>query len=72
MQDKSNFNILVEQLMAQGMSESEAKKRAWRSTIGDIAFDTIAGAVSGSVSGGLHSGVQTAVVNADAKKNYSG
>jgi hypothetical protein len=72
MVDKSNFNILVEALMAQGMSEADAKMKAFVSTLGDIAFDTIAGAVSGSVSGGIHSGVQTAITNADAKANYSG
>ena len=72
MQDKSNFNALVAQYMAQGMSEEEAKKKAWMDSIEGIAFDTIAGAVSGGVSGGLHSGVQTAIVNSDAKKNYSG
>ena len=72
MQDKSNFNILVEQLMAQGMSEADAKNKAFKSTLGDIAFDTIAGAISGSVSGGLHSGVKTAITNANAKKNFGG
>lgn len=72
MQDKSNFDLLVAELVAQGMSEADAKKKAWMSTIGDIAFDTIAGAVSGSVSGGIHSGVQTAITNSNAKKNYSG
>jgi hypothetical protein len=71
MQDKSNFNVLVSQYMTQGLSEDEAKKKAWLDSWGGVAFDTIAGAASGSVSGGLHTGVNTALTNANAKKNYS-
>lgn len=72
MQDQSNFNLLVAEYMAQGMSEEEAKKKAWLSTVGDIAFDTIAGAVSGGVSGGLHTGVPSTINAVSAKKNFSG
>ena len=71
MGDKSNFNILVSQYMAQGMSESEAINKAWLSTLGDVAFDTIAGAVSGGVSGSFHTGIQTGLVNHSAKKYFS-
>ena len=70
--DKSNFNLMVNELMAQGMSEEEAKKKAWMSTVGDIAFDTIAGAASGSISGGIHSSIQTAKTNANAQKYFGG
>ena len=70
MQDKSTFYQLVDQYMAQGMSEAEAKKKAWRTTVGGVAFDTIAGSVSGSVSGGVHTGIQTALSNSYAKNTY--
>ena len=70
MQDKSNFAYRVAEYMAQGMSEAEAKRKAWMSAVGDIAFDTIAGAVSGSVSGSIHTAVQTVGDNINAKKIY--
>ena len=70
MQDKSNFAYQVAEYMAQGMSEAEAKRKAWMSAVGDIAFDTIAGAVSGSVSGSIHTAVQTVGDNINAKKLY--
>ena len=53
MQDKSNYNALVRQYIAQGMSESEAEKKALWDSVEGILFDAIAGGVSGSVSGGL-------------------
>ena len=66
MGDKSNFSFLVAQYMASGMSEEEAQKKAWLTTVGDIAFDTISGAASGSVSGGIHTSAQTIGANANA------
>lgn len=56
MGDKSNFNILVTQYMAQGLSEEEAKKKAWLGMAEDIAFDMVGGFVSGAI----HAGPQTA------------
>ena len=53
MQDKSNFNALVRQYIAQGMSESEAQKKAWLDSVEGILYDAIAGGISGGVSGGL-------------------
>ena len=70
MQDKSNFNNLVEQYMKQGMSESEAKKKAWLDSVGDIAFDTIAGAVSGAVHAAPHTAIQNVKANKSASKIY--
>lgn len=70
MGDNSNFNILVEQYMAEGMSESEAKKKAWLKSVEGIAFDTIAGAASGEISGSLHTALGNFVDNHNAQKNY--
>ena len=70
MQNKSNFYALVEQYKAQGMSESEAKTKAWWDSVEGIAFDTIAGAASGGVSGGIHTTAQTIGSNIDAKNIY--
>ena len=67
MQDKSNFNALVAQYMAQGMSESEAQLKAWMDSVEGIAYDTI----SGAISGGVHAGPQTAIQTVKANKNAS-
>ena len=48
---KSNYQILVNNLMAQGMSEAEAEKAAFKYTINNIAYDAFAGGISGTVSG---------------------
>ena len=70
MQGKSNFNALVEQYMKQGMSESEAKKKAWMDSVGGIAFDTIAGAVSGAVHATPYTAIQNVKANKSASKMY--
>lgn len=62
MRDKSNFNALIKQYMADGLSASEAKNKAWKSTIGDIAYDVLGGFVSGAA----HAGPQTAIATARA------
>ena len=64
MGDKSNFNAMVELFMTQdGLSEEEAKKKAWLSMANDLAFDMLGGAISGGVSGGIQSGIGS-VINA--------
>ena len=70
MQDQSNFNAMVEMYMSQGMSEKEAKKKAWMDSVEGIAFDTIAGAVSGGVHGGVATSIQTGISNHKASKLY--
>ena len=67
MQDKSNFNSLVKDYMASGLSSSEAKKKAWTSTIGDIAYDVLGGFVSGVAHAMPQTGVQTLKGNKQAK-----
>ena len=68
--EKSNFYALVGQYVASGMSESEAKNKAWLDLVEGVAFDTIAGAVSGGVSGGIHTTANTIGSNINAKKLY--
>ena len=48
MKDKSNFNIMVKELMAEGMSQEDAEEAAWKRMVGDIAFDAMGGFASGS------------------------
>ena len=71
MQNKSNYNTLVDRYIAKGMSESDAKNKAWQDLVEGIIYDTIAGAASGGVSGGIHTTAQTAIQNAQANKYAS-
>lgn len=57
LQDKSAFNSLVRQYMADGMSESEATQKAWGETFEGVLYDTLAGGLSGAT----HAGVQAPV-----------
>ena len=70
MGDKSNFYRRVEELRYAGLSEEEAKKKAWGEMWGDIAYDML----GGFVSGGIHAGPQTAfhtfMQNNYAKNTY--
>lgn len=66
MGDKSNFNAMVKLLMTQdGLSEEEAKKKAWLSMANDLAFDMLGGAISGGVSGGIQSGIGSVINSAN-------
>ena len=75
MGDFSNFNILVREYVAKGMSKEEAEKQAWKDIVEGIAFDSLAGAVSGGISGGIQTGGKTALVkiaeNNEAKQRYA-
>lgn len=70
MQDKSNFNTLVKKYMSKGMSETEAKTKAWLDSVSGIAFDTIAGAASGGISGTIHTTAQNIYANKQATQLY--
>ena len=70
MQDKSNFSLMLNEYMANGMSESDAKWKVFWDSIEGIAYDTIAGAVSGGVSGGVRTGYLNTANNHYAKKFY--
>ena len=72
MSDKSNFNILVQQLMAQGLSAEEAKKKAWLEMAEDVAFDMLGGFVSGSVHAGPQTAYQTYLTGKEMKATHGG
>lgn len=72
MKDKSNFNIIVDELMRDGMSEKEAKTKAWLQMANDLAFDMLGGFVSGGVSGGIQGGIETAMINREYQNNAYG
>ena len=57
MQDKSNFNALVNKYMENGMSEQKAKTKAWLKSVEGIAYDALAGAASGGISGSIQTGI---------------
>ena len=48
MADKSNYNALVNEYMAQGMSRYDAEVKAVVQTMGDVIYDVVGGAVSGA------------------------
>ena len=70
MGDRSNFNIMVQELVANGMSEEEAKKTAWIKFAEDVAFDSIAGGVSGGFGGTIQTVGQNIAANSYAKSVY--
>ena len=70
MGDKSNFNILVEEYMEQGLDEETAKKKAWLNMANDIAYDTLAGFASGMVHAGPRTAYQTMATNRETKAKY--
>ena len=53
MQGKSNYALTVQELIASGMTEAEAKKKAFTQTLLEIAGDAVTGAISGTASGGI-------------------
>ena len=61
MRDKSQYNLMVKQLMEDnpGMTEEEASGIAFKKMSGDIAFDAIGGAFSGATSGAVTVGGKT-------------
>ena len=77
MQDKSNFNATVKSYMDNGMSEEEAKKKAWVDMVGDVVFDAMGGFATGVGNATFTGGVSTAwdarkgnQANIDAVKQY--
>lgn len=60
---KSNFEALTKEYRALGMSATEATKKAWMKSIGDVAYDTL----SGYLSGAIHAAPQ--IVGSSIKQN---
>ena len=59
-------NVLLEyrwnqMLLDYGLSEEEAKRKAWADMANDLAFDMLGGTISGGTSAGLQTGIQTGV-----------
>lgn len=69
MQDKSNFNIALQEYMSSGMSESDAKWKVFWDSIEGIVYDTLGGAISGGVHAGFHTAITNALYNKSASKH---
>ena len=67
MQGKSNFDALTREYRALGMSATEASKKAWMKSIGDVAYDTLSGYLSGAVHAGPQIAVSAVKQNAENK-----
>lgn len=72
MQDKSNFNVMLNAYMEAGMSEKNAKWAVFWDSLEGIAFDMIAGAASGGIHGGLQTGIQTGKYSSYVKNAFGG
>jgi hypothetical protein len=72
MQDKSNFNAMLNAYMEAGMSEKDAKWAVFWDSLEGIAFDMIAGAASGGIHGGLQTGIQTGKYSSYVKNAFGG
>ena len=68
--DKSRFNILVEEYRRQGLSEEDAKSKAWMQSAYDIVYDMLGGFVSGAVHAGPKTAYHTFMQNNYAKNTY--
>ena len=70
MGDKSNFYRRVDELIYTGLSEEDAKKKAWGEMWGDIAYDMLGGFVSGTIHAGPQTAYHTFMQNGDIKSKY--
>lgn len=61
--DASEYNRMVQEYVNQGMTEAQAKQRAFRDAAMNTAYDALTGAVSGIVSGGTETVGKTAQAN---------
>ena len=66
----TTYDLLVQEHIANGMSESEARDKAWWDLVEEIAFDAVSEGLSGGVGGSVQIGIQTIASNIDAKKMY--
>ena len=57
MNEKSNYDLAVQQYMASGMAEEEAKRTAWKDVAKEIGLGALGGALSGGVMGAGGQGI---------------
>ena len=69
MKDKSAFHQAVDEYIRNGMSEQDARKRAWLDMANDMAFDFVGGAFSGGVSGGMQSSMNYITSNVQTRSS---
>lgn len=66
----TTYDLLVQKYMANGMSKSEAEKKAWWTMAEEVAFDALSEGLSGGVGGGVQTGIQNIPANKQAKAMY--
>lgn len=72
MGDKSNFNLRVNELIYAGLSEKDAKRKAWDEAVQGIIYDAIGGFTSGAIHAGPQTAFHTFMQNSDTKARYGG
>ena len=70
MGDNSNFNIQVAYYMEKGLSEEDAKRKAWSKSVQETVYDMLGGFVSGLVHAGPQIAYQKHLKNKYAKDTY--
>ena len=70
MADKSNYHAAVEAYISAGMSEEEAKRKAWLDLVGEVIYSAMGGFVTGAGNAAVVSGVKNVYDNAQTKKIY--
>lgn len=68
MDEKSNFNIAVQNYIEQGMTEEQARAQAWKDQGKDILAAAVGGFLSGGVTGGYASAVNSSAINKQHKE----
>ena len=66
----TTYDLLVEEYMANGMSKSEAEKKAWWTMAEEVAFDALSEGLSGGVGGSVQTGIQNISANKQASATY--
>lgn len=70
MADKSNYHAAVEAYVKAGMTEEEAKRKAWMDLVGEVIYSAIGGFATGAGNAAVVGGVKNTIENAEAKKLY--
>lgn len=70
MADKSNYHAAVEAYISAGMTEEEAKRKAWLDLVGEVIYSAMGGFATGAGNAAVVGGVKNTIENAEAKKLY--